>query len=396
MKKLVLLILLTLLTITAFCQTETETIKKANDLIANKKYESAFKLLDSFDKKNEKPDIVLLKEDILLNYFVSSLMHEMFALKDLKMNETVEDYRGKEGQYAMFRFDADTIIGDLMKTHPQNGKLYNGLGNFYYEVQTKYSGNWLKDDKELFRLIEVNDKKAIETNCADFMTYFVMGYVNIAQEKYKEAIPYFLKSIELNKDYAGSYYNVAYAYMYIDDRENALKNAKISLDLYTDISFKGDAARMLGQIYSEMKDNKNALLNYELSDKIDPDNYYTIKPILDLYLKTGNLKTITLRNSFFKLGPGKPTIYNDLEEIYSTYSKQDELIAFYKEKLPEYKDDAKVLGNLNFYLGRIYLDKDKKEAKAYFLKAKDILSKVYAKDHAVFNAIQDGIDLSEK
>lgn len=44
--------------------------------------------------------------------------------------------------------------------------------------------------------------------------------------KNKEAIPYFLKSIELKNDLANAHYNLAYAYLFTDDRENALKYAK--------------------------------------------------------------------------------------------------------------------------------------------------------------------------
>ena len=80
---------LTFLSLTVLGQTEIETIKKANDFIAEKKYETAFNLLDKFDPTNDKPNIVLLKEDILLNYFVTSIMHQMFALTDIKKAEDI-------------------------------------------------------------------------------------------------------------------------------------------------------------------------------------------------------------------------------------------------------------------------------------------------------------------
>ena len=148
---------------------------------------------------------------------------------------------------------------------------------------------------------------------------------------------------------------------------------------------------MLGQIYFELKDDINSIANYELADKIVPGNYANIKPLVKLYVKTENVKANEITNTFFNLAPTNPTIYNDLEEIYFSYNKGDSLIAFYKGKFVAFKDNGKVLGNLNFYLGRIYLETDKKLAKDYFLKAKDIFTKVYDKDHPVFNAIEDGI-----
>jgi tetratricopeptide (TPR) repeat protein len=395
MKKISIVLML-FLQLTAFAQTETETIKKANDLITEKKYESAFKLLDNFDPRNSKPDVVLLKEDIVLNYFVTSMMHQMFALKDLEKNEDIMDYRGKQGSFGMQMFQVDSILENLIKIYPNNCKLYKGLGEFYFEVHLKYGGRWLKDDNEVFKLMQTHFQKAIDGNCADFRSHYVLGYINITQEKYKESIPYFLKSIELNKDYASSHYNLAYAYLYIDDRQNALKYAKNSLDLYTDQEYKSDAARMLGQIYSELNDDKNALDSYKLADKIDPGNYYNIKSLLNLYVKTGDKEAQETSKTFFNLSPSNPTIYNDLEDIYYNNGKINELALFYKSQLLSFKDDNIVLGNLNFYLAKTYLETDKKTAKEYFLKAKDIFSKIYDKDHKVFKAIEEGLSQCEK
>ncbi|WP_461629093.1 tetratricopeptide repeat protein [Labilibaculum euxinus] len=395
MRKIIIL-LLTLLSLSVFGQTEIETIKKANDFIAEKKYETAFNLLDKLDPANDKPDVVLLKEDILLNYFVTSIMHQMFALTDINKDEDILDYRGKEGSFSMHMFQVDSILTRLTKIYPTNCKLNKGLADYYYEVHLKYGGRWLKDDKELFPLIQTNFQKAIDGNCADYLSYYVLGYINLVQEKNKECIPYFLKSIELNDKYASSHYNLAYAYLFTDDRENALKYAKNSLDIYNDREYKSDAARMVGQIYTELKDDKNVLTYYEMADKIDPENYYNIKPILNLYLKTNNKKANETTKAFFNLAPANPTIYNDLEEIYFSNKKDNELIDFYKSQSSEFKDDKKVQGSLNFYLARIYLETDKKVAKDYFIKAKQEFEKVFEKDHAVFNAIEEGLEQCEK
>ena len=389
-------IFLTLLSLKVFGQTEIETIKKANDFIADKKYETAFNLLDKFDPTNDKPDILLLKKDILLNYFVTSIMHQMFALTDINKNEDILDYRGREGSFRMLMFQVDSMFTRLIKIYPTNCKLYKGLGEYYYDAHLRYGGRWLKDDMELFELIQANFQKAVDENCADYLSYYILGYINLAQEKIKESIPYFQKSIEMNKTYASSHYNLAYAYLFTDDRENALKYAKVSLDLYNDKEYKSDAARMLGQIYTELKDHKNALTYYEMADKIYPENYYNIKSILNLYIKTNNKKAKETTKAFFNLAPENPTIYNDLEEIYFNNEKDNDLIVFYKSQFFLFKDNDIVQGNLNFYLARIYLDTDKKLAKDYFIKAKEVFGKIFDKDHVVFSAIDEGLEQCKK
>jgi len=373
-------------------QTESETINQANDLIANKKYESAYKLLDKFDPTNSNPEIALLKSDILLNFFVSSIMHQMFALKDLEKNEDIMYYRGQEGSFGMQIFEIDSILENLVKQYPNNCKLYKGLGDFYFEVYLKYGGRWLKSDQELFELMETDFTKAVEGKCDDYLSHYVLGYLAVVQEKFEESIPFFLKSIEMNNDYPSSHYNLAYAYLYMNDKQNALKYARNSLDLYTDPTYKGDAARMIGQIYSELNDDNNALQHYELADKIDAGNYYNLRTLLDIYVRTGNANTTNKTEEFFNLDPANPAIYNNLEEIYLSNKKENDLTAFYKEQLPIYVHDSKVMGSLNFYLGKYYLEIDTKVAREYFLASKEDFSKVFDKEHPVFKAIEEGLN----
>ena len=395
MKKIISFLFATVFIMPILGQTETETIKTATDLILNKKYESAFKLLQDFDQKNGSPDVVLLKEEIAINYFVTSMMHQIFAFKDLEKNESIVDYRGKEGSFGMYPFPVNEILDSLIKIYPTNFKLYKGLGDFYYDVQQRYEDKWLIEDSIISDLIIKNYQVVIDHNLANYNIYFITGLEFLQLKKNKESIPFFLKSIELKKDFADAHYNVAYAYLFVDDRENALKYAKNSLKLYTDASSKSDAARMIGEIYSELKDDKNAIINYELANKIDPENYYNLKPLLNLYVKTENSKSKQTLIAFFNLDPTNPTIYNDLNNIYYDNKKGDDLIAFLKEQLSTNKDNSKVLGSLYFYLAKLYLDTDKKIAKEYFITSKEIFSKIFNADHTVFKAIDEGIKQTE-
>jgi len=153
---------------------------------------------------------------------------------------------------------------------------------------------------------------------------------------------------------------------------------------------------MIGQIYVEMKNDRDAIKYYEIANDMEADNYYNLQPLLNLYVKTSDPKATETLNTFYNLAPGKPTIYNDLGNIYYENSKTSELIDFYLSKLPDYANDKKISGNLNFYLGQLYLDSDKKAAKDYFLKAKAIFSTIFEKDNGVFNAINEGIKKADK
>ena len=397
MKKLTtVLLLIALIRIPVFGQTENEILSKATDLIANKKYLTAFKTLSDFDPKNEKSDIVLLKEDIALNYFVTSIMHQMFSFKDLEKNEDIMDYRGKEGSSEMFSFTVNEILEKLIKKYPTNYNLNKGLADYYNEVLLRYQGNWLKKDNVLSELILKNYQIVIDHHQADYTVYYKVGLEFVSEKKYKESIPYFLESIKLKSDHADTHYNLAYAYLYMNDRENALKYAKNSFDLYVDKTYKEDAARIIGQIYFEMNNDKEAIKFYETANNMEADNYYNLRPLLNIYVKTSDSKEKPTLNAFYNLNPENPTIYNDLGDIYYENSKTNELIEFYSSKLSNYSDDKKISGNLHFYLGQLYLISNKKAAKDNFLKAQELFSTVFDKNNKVFNAIKEEIKKAEE
>lgn len=394
MKKIITT-LLCIAALSGYSQSNADVLSAAQKLIDEKKYESAYVLLDNADPNNENPDVVLLKEDIVLNYFVSSMMHQVFALKDLKKNEDIMQYRGQTGTFSMFAFQVDSVLLKLIAAYPDNCKLYRGLALYYNEVLNKYGG-WLSGEKELEQNIIDNGTKAIDGGCADYATYHNMGVVILMQEKNEQGIPYLQKATELDPEQADAHYNLAYAYLFANQHDSALRHVKISLDLYKDKELKGDAARMAGQILMEKGEYRDALKYFELADKLVPNDYYNLRPMLKLYLVTGDKKATATAKRLFELAPENPTIYQALEDAYSSAGKEWELVRFYKALIPKYKKDRAtlgvILGNIHFYLGKLYMNSDKATAKEYFLKAKEIFTIIFPSDHYVFEVIDEALE----
>lgn len=389
-----LLLSMLLATAVAFGQSPADALAKSSQLVMQKKYNSAFAELQAADPLNKNADIVMAKEDILLRYFVTSIMHKMFALKDLKQGEDIRQYRGKPGSNQMYVFPVDSILKNLIQTDTSNYKLNKALGDYYYDVFLHYGDNWSEKTPTLFKYIEYNLSRAAAHKAGDYMTYYELGYIELLQKKYADADNYLLKSIALNQAYANSFYNLAYSYLIQNDPKDALKYALKSINLYADSSYKGDAARMTGEIYSELGDMKNETSYYEMSNKTDSGNYNTLKALLGVYVETNNPQRTGTLNHFYLLAPDNPTIYNDLSDIYGR--NQDELIDFYESKMPVYQNDKKIYGLLNFYLAQLYLGKNNKEkAKDCLKKAKEALSAVLPADNAVFGAIDSLLNKTE-
>jgi len=363
-------------------------IEKANKLIENKKYESAYNILNEADPNNKKPEIVIAKTDLFLNYFVTSIMHQMFALKDLEPEEEILDIRGSKGTFSMFAFSPDSILLDLILKYPTNYKLKKELGYYYHEVHLKYQGRWLIPDSILVDKFKTNYLTAYENDVFDYWSAYGIGYAYLMQQDYASSIPYFEKSAELKNDYPSSHYNLAYAYLYTDQREKGIESAKAAMDLYDYSQYKADAARMIAVMYRELEDFDNAIDYYKQADKIQPDDYYTLKPLLELELSLNKSTYQERTNQLFKIAPSNPTIYQDLMKIYWNYEKIDELLAFLTSQHNIFLSDNKVNGNLYFYKALIQYDKeDFNNSKSNFEKSREIFKKVYEPNHQVFEVI---------
>ena len=367
---------------------QNSPLEKANKLIEDRKYASAMKVLNEADPQNQDPGLVIAKSDLVLNYFTKSIMHKIFGLKDLEKNEDLMQLRGGEGNFDMQAFDPDSILNNLIQKQPDNYKLRIALGNYYLEVHDKYPEGWFEPDSIVVQKFKDNYIEAYKNGISDYWSLYGIGNAYLIEKDYKNSIPYFEKSIELKNDYATCHYNLAYAYMYTDQQEKGISSAKKSMDLYVDPDYKSDAAKMMGVMYRELKQNEKSLEYYYQANTIKPNDYNTLKPMLELETALNKETYKGTTKEFFLLAPGNPTIYQNLIQIYGSINKQDELIDFLEKEKPDFKSDNKVNGNIFFYIAAIQYNKDDfKNSKANFETAKEIFKMVYPSDHGVFSVI---------
>ncbi|WP_372651006.1 tetratricopeptide repeat protein [Draconibacterium sp.] len=376
-----------------FCVTisfaQKEVIAEANKLIDLKKYESAYKLLDNADPNNEKPEIAIAKTNLVLNYYVTTKMHQIFALKDLTPGEELAAIRGSEGNFSNYKFSPNTVLPDLIEKYPGNYELQKELGNFYHEIHLKYDDNWLLPDSVLVDKFKSYYLTAHKNGVFDSWSAYGIGYACLINLDYEASIPFFKKSIELNSKDPYSNYNLAYAYLYTDQTEKGIESAKKALDLYNDAENKSNVARMIAVMYLELEDTVNAMEYYKKSDAIQPDNYSTVKALLELEIALNTEAYRERTKQLFLIAPEAPIIYQDLMTFYWSNNKPDELLQFFSDQTSDYSADYTVSGNLKFYTALVQHDKkDFKNAKLNFQLAKEAYEKVFAADHQVFKVIE--------
>lgn len=389
--RLTAFVILNLFAAISFANSDKKIIDQVNKLVNDKKFETAFKKLDQYDPQNKNIDIFLKKYEIVSKYALSSKQHRAYVLKDLKKKENLTSIVFDINQANFLVLNVDLIFDSLLKIQPDNCELNKQASENLFDIHLKFGKNWIKPETEYLRQMAIYSEKTIKGNCADEKSYYKIGYYLINVGKYQESI-YFLNQCVLKNDKNATYhYNLSLAYLMTKSPATALKHAKKAYDLYSDSLYKSDASRMLGEAYFQNKFVDSAIMFYEKAEELDSTTINNIASLLNIYLKTSNSKADEFFNKFYKLDPKNPTIYNQLEQIYSNNAMENELIKKYEALLPIYTDSVEILANLKYYLARLYSIENIELATKTYLESKSYFEKIYKNDHPVFSSIDKSI-----
>ncbi len=392
----VLYILFTIISFTLSAQ--NKAILKANNLIAQKKYLSAYRILHDSDPNNQDPEIAIAKTNLLLNYHITTNLYHKFGLKDLAYNEFISDYEKNKNIKYNIVFYPDLILERLVHQYPQKYSLFKALGGYYYEVYLKYPNNqWIINDTEVLKKIKTNYLKAYKHNVYDYWSLFGIGYVYLLEGNNEKAISFFEKSIKSNPKYALTYYNLAYAFFNLKEYEKALKYSLKSYEMQYNPLYKAESARLLGTIYRNLQPLERAYECFVNANDLYPKDYNTLLPMLELsvILKKSDYKKIT--SEIFLLAPDNPTIYKDIMKIYVNAGKRKDFLDFLEKEKRNNYHTTKVLANIYFYTGlALYEEKQWVKSKINFEKSRSLFSEIYNNNHNIFKVINSYTDVLKK
>lgn len=187
--------------------------EKVDQLIDQRKYSEAFSLLNDLDPDNEDPEALRRKIDICVDNYIMSIGHQMFALKNLGEGEDIQSLRGQAGSYDMYSLDVTSIAPMVMEKHPNNYKLKFAVGKYYHSMHLN-CGDCSMSAADCIAEFEKLFEECYENDVYDYFSVYGIAYAKINKQQFKESIPYFLQSIELNDEYPSSHYNLSYAYLY--------------------------------------------------------------------------------------------------------------------------------------------------------------------------------------
>ncbi len=365
-------------------------LKKAESLIEKRQYLSAFETLEKADPKNQNADILYLKTEIVLKYFARSINHQIFALHDLAENEDLLELRTQnEGTYSMQIFQADSLIKNLLKDEPDNFKLHYILGRYYQEVYMKYGESPNMPETVLLKHMEMHFGIAYKNGIKKPMAAYGIGFYHLMQDDFSSAIPYLKDCTKLDPNYVPAHYNLAYAYLQLNRRSESIQSAKKAFALYEDQTLKADAARMIALSYAELDSLEQALVYYRHSDTLNPQNFYTLKTLMQLEIVLDSLSYPSTRLRFYELAPDKPSIYQELMNVHAANGMEQELLSFYQEQLREGPKDSLQFANLNLFSAVLQkVLKQEEDWPISLARARKSFKEIYPADHQVFLFMQ--------
>jgi len=129
-------------------QADKDVVSSSRVLSDSGKWLSAWKLLADYDVANANPYILAEKIRIADEGFAQSLMHLVFGFVDLKDGEDLATLRAGQGE-GIDSFDfkpADLAAAIEISGAAIPPILSMALGDYYYEVWTRYKGQWMEED----------------------------------------------------------------------------------------------------------------------------------------------------------------------------------------------------------------------------------------------------------
>ena len=111
------------------------------------------------------------------------------------------------------------------------------------------------------------------------------GTEQMLAQKYKEAIVFFRRAIDLNPDFSEAYYNLGISYEKLEKHEDSVEALKKSIQLTPD---NANAHYALGYAYCQLRRYKDAIDALERSLALKPDNAFARSKLGSAYLAMGN------------------------------------------------------------------------------------------------------------
>ena len=337
------------------------TLSEIDKLIEQQQY------LTAFYKTSDDNEYLLAKRiEISIYAFAYSIMHQLFAIKDLEEGETLYQVRTSDGEYSIVMGDPVKSVEEFEESHGEKPILKYILGLYYQDVIDRYGDQWLLTTDELKDKVILNLQKALDQDCYDSYSLSVLATSYYQKKNLDKAIEiYQLKQKEFEFT-ATDNYHYGILLWYTDKAKDGLSYVIKSIDGYYDYpQFQCDAYVVASRIALELLDLKSAEKYLTECKKKYPDDYRAFRYTIALCaLQNNKKKTVEASMKIFDYGISNPATCQMIMNECNDSGKPEFAVEFFKEALKKYGKDDKACENLYFHFAyQYYLMKMPSESK---------------------------------
>ena len=228
---------------------QSKVLRQAKQLELERRYESAWQVLQRLDSANTIPAVVLQKANLALNYYTATQDLTRFAFRNLKLTDPAPDsLRMLNQDTARHAFAVRKVLERLRRQDPDNYRLARALGDYFYAVQQCDCAEQRLGEDEVFRRTILAYEEAHAHGQGDYISYFALGYAYQRLGRFEASLPPFERSLELRPNNPTVHLNLAFVLLELRDLEKARYHARSAQFLFPDAHHKEDAGFLMNQI----------------------------------------------------------------------------------------------------------------------------------------------------
>ncbi len=372
-------------------------LRTASGLADEGKWASAFKAMQDFDPTNADPFALAMKTEIALKGNAQTYMHMVFAFVDLEPGKDLNMVRmvGAENAEPV-DFDPGTLSAAIEAagvTLPP--VLYKVLGDYYFEVLTNYSGQWVEDDQAVSLKILENYERAIAGEAYDDQTLFRQGEVLLKSGNNAAAGTVLGKYLALNPEDAQARFNFAKSLVADGKTEEAYTEINTLIASNVEAQLKNDIYMFAIQTSVGAQDGERTESYLTAMQNENPDDSVPglIRHLLSV--RKGEEEAAAIQaDSLLTKSQGDPNVVRSLVSSWLSEEKPEPALAFLERGLVRHAESPQVLGTLFFYKSLLQAElaqapEDFAAALATMDSAEENFKKVLPPDSQVFATITD-------
>ena len=224
-------------------------LRQARQLVLERRYDSAWRLLTQLDPRNTDPTVAIEKTNLALRYYTATDQLQRFAFRDLKLLDVTPDSLRQLGHDSLrYPFAVRQVLETLQRRHPGNYRLARALGDYYYTVHECDCAEQDLGEDEVFLRTITEYQEAHAHGQGDYLSYFALGYAYQRLGRFRASLAPFERSLQLRPRNPTAHLNLAFVLLELRELEAARTQASLAQQYFANLRRKDDAGFLLQEI----------------------------------------------------------------------------------------------------------------------------------------------------